>query len=122
MAESIKRQYGFLFCVGAEADLARLCPGGDLSRLREVAAGRRADTIETSIEMVCILSRWHEKARALECGPEYVQRPLEPEELKLLTLPAFAELQAEAMAAVRRDSEQTVEAQSKKKDTSPKLS
>lgn len=121
MAGGIQREHGFLFSVGAEQELARLCPGGDLKRLGELMTRRDADAIGLSVEMICILSRWHEKARALE-EPGYEPRPLTPEELQLLPMAVFAALQAEAMDAMRRDAGQTVEAEPAKKAAAPKSS
>ena len=121
MGEERKREHGFLFCVGAEQELARLCPGGDISRLRE-AMGNGADAMDFNIELLCILSRWHEKAQALEQGSGYEEKPLTREELLLLPLPAFKALQAQAMEAMLRDREQTVEAKAEKKRNLPSLS
>ena len=117
---SEKREYGFLFCVGAEQELARLCPDNDLSRMGEALARKDADAIELSIELICILSRWHEKARAIETGEE--ERPLTRDELLLLPLPAFKRLQDEALAAMLRDARQSVEVEREKKGKAPKSS
>lgn len=122
MAGGIKREYGFLFSVGAEQELARLCPDGDLRRIKEILDRQDADSIGLNVEMLCILSRWHEKARALESGDAEDSRPLTEDELLLLPLAAFKELQAEALAAMLRDSRQTVEAEAEKKEEAPKSS
>ena len=122
MAKPIEREYGFLFCVGAEQELARLCPGGDLTRMKEHFAGNNAAAIDFGVELICILSKWHEKARALELGAGCEQRPLTKDEILLLPLPAFKQLQAEALAAMARDGQQTVEAEPEKKRSAPKSS
>ena len=115
-----KREHGFLFCVGAEQELARLCPDNDLTRMGEMLARKDADAIDVSVEMICILSRWFEKARALETGAE--ERPLTRDELLLLPLPAFKRLQNEALAAMLRDARQSVETEPEKKRKAPKSS
>ncbi len=120
MASETKK-YGFLFCVGAEQELARLCPGNDLSRMGETLTRKDADAIELSVELICILSRWYEKARAFETGEEE-RRPLTRDELLLLPLPAFKRLQDEALAAMLRDAKQSVEVDPQKKGKAPKSS
>ena len=121
MGAAIQREYGFLFSVGAEQELTRLCPGGELGCLKE-AMGSGSQAIDFSVELICILSRWYEKAQALELGPGYEQRPLTRDEILLLPLPAFRDLQAEALAAMARDQKQTVEAEPEKKRGLPKSS
>ena len=121
MGGGIKKEYGFLFSVGAEQELARLCPGGDLARLGELLTRKDADAVGLVVELVCVLSRWHEKARALE-EPGYEPRPLTAEELSLLPMAEFAALQNEAMLAMRRDAGQTVEAEPGKKQKAPRSS
>lgn len=122
MENILNRPYGFLLSVGAEQELARICPGEDLHRIREILTGRSADTIGSSVEMLCILSRWYEKAQALEQGPGYEQRPLTAEELLLLPQGKFQALQAEALASMVRDQGRTVEAETGKKEKAPKSS
>lgn len=121
MAGTREKEPGFLFCVGAEQELARLCPGGDLRRLREMLSGRTADSISAAIELLCILSRWHEKAQAREI-PGYEPDPLTREELELIPDAQFQRLQAAALAAMVRDQQQTVEAEGEKKDEAPRSS
>lgn len=122
MENILNRPYGFLLSVGAEQELARLCPGEDLHRLREILTGRSAEAIGSSAEMLCILSRWHEKAQAMEQGPGYEQRPLTTEELLLLPQWKFRALQAEALSAMLRDQGRTVEAEAGKKEKAPRSS
>lgn len=122
MGKAIEREYGFLFCVGAEQELARLCPGGDITRMKEFFAGNNAAAIDFGVELICILSRWYEKARALEPGAGCEQRPLTKDEILLLPLPAFKQLQAEALTAMARDGQQTVEAEPEKKRSAQKSS
>ena len=122
MGQLFGREYGFLYSVGAEQEIARLCPGEDLRRMREILAGATAETIGAGVEILCILSRWHEKARALEEGDRYEPQPLTREELLLLPKVRFKELQGEALRAMLRDNGRTVEAEPAKKDAAPKSS
>ena len=108
------REHGFLFCVGAEEEAARLCPGGSLAGLKELITGNTAEALQGRAELVCSLSRWHEKARALE-ESGYRESPLTMDELQLLPAAAFKQLFQEAFAAILRDSRQTVEAAAQKK-------
>ena len=107
------KEYGFLLCVGAEEEIARLCPDGDVRKFGELLAGENA--IAGSRELLCILSRWHEKRRAFD-EPGYEPDPLTPEIIDLLPLSAYSELQKEAMAAFQRDMKQTVEIEESKKN------
>lgn len=122
MAGSIQREYGFLFCVGAEQELARLCPGGDLARIKDVFSAPGAEALDFGAELICILSRWYEKARRFELGESYEPAPLTKDEVLLLPLPVFKALQTEALQAIVRDQQQTVEAEAEKKRSSPKSS
>ncbi len=122
MGKAIDRDYGFLFSVGAEQEVAARCPGGEISRLRDMIGAGGSAKIDFTVDLICILSRWHEKARAFELGTGYEERPLTREEILLLPLPAFKALQTEALAAMLRDQQQTVEAEPEKKSAAPKLS
>lgn len=122
MDNLFSRPYGFLLSVGAEQELARLCPGENLRGLREILTGRSADAIGSSVEMLCILSRWYEKAQAMEQGSGYEPRPLTAEELLLLPQWKFEALQSEALSAMLRDQGRTVEAEPPKKEKAPKSS
>lgn len=113
-----EREHGFLFCVGAEEEVARICPGGSLNGLKELMTAKTAEAIEGRAEMLCILSRWHEKARALD-EPGYQEDPLTREKLQLLPVSAFNVLFLKASAAVFRDSARTVEAEAQKKREDP---
>lgn len=116
------REYGFLFSVGAEREIMELCPEGDLKNLQALLTASKADGIRKAVEMLCALSRWYEKAAALEQGPDYVQQPLTPELIELLPFSQFQALQAEAMQCILRDCGQSVEAAPGKKEKAPRSS
>lgn len=113
------KEYGFLLSVGAEQEIARLCPEGDLRRLGELLRGRTADTIGLSTEIVCILSRWHEKARRFR-EPDYKETPLTRELILMLPVEEFARVQNEALRAMLADRTASVEAEAEKKGVAPK--
>lgn len=108
------RNYGFLFSVGAEQELAGLCPNGELRRLQDVMKGNNQEAIAAAAEVLCVLSRWHEKAQAY-FNPDYEQHPLTRELLDLLPLETFQQLQNEALGSFRRDGAPSVEAEPPKK-------
>ena len=113
------KEYGFRYTVGAEEELARLCPGEDLRRIAELLRDMTPAGVRARAEFLCVLSRWDEKARHFE-DPEHVEQPLTMELLALQPKAVFVELQNEAFAAMAADSKATVEAEPEKKDAAPK--
>ena len=59
--EIFGHEYGLLYSVGAMEELKEHCPDHDLNKL-----GRLLDDAKGGKEMLCILSRWHEKAEAMK--------------------------------------------------------
>ena len=112
--EIFGREYGFLFSVGAEQELAALCPGGDLRQLPKLLQDGGQATVALTEDLLCILSRWHEKARAFQ-EPGYAPQPLTRELLDLLPLDEFRAVQSEALRSFQRDSKPSVEAEPPKK-------
>lgn len=105
--EIFGHEYGLLYSVGAMEELREHCPDHDLNKL-----GRLLDDAQGGKEMLCILSRWHEKAEAMKArleGREYQEHPLEMELLDLVPMQDFNEMMGEAVAVMFRDREQTVE-------------
>lgn len=105
--EIFGQKYGLLYSVGAMEELKEHCPDHDLNKL-----GRLLDDAKGGKEMLCILSRWHEKAEAMKArleGREYQEHPLEMELLDLVPMQDFNEMMGEAVAVMFRDREQTVE-------------
>ena len=117
--EILGREYGLLFCVGAEREIMELCPDGDLKNLQALLSASKADAVQKCVEMICVLSRWHEKAAALENGAEGAQDPLTPELIELLPFAQFQALQAEAARCILRDCGRSVEAAPGKKEKAP---
>lgn len=105
--EIFGHEYGLLYSVGAMEELREHCPDHDLNKL-----GRLLDDAQGGKEMLCIMSRWHEKAEAMKArleGREYQEHPLEMELLDLVPMQDFNEMMGEAVAVMFRDREQTVE-------------
>ena len=112
--EIFGHDYGLLYSVGAMEELKERCPDHDLNKL-----GRLLDDAKGGKEMLCILSKWHEKAEAMKArmeGREYQEHPLEMELLDLVNMQDFNELMGEAVAVMFRDREQTVETEEPKKN------
>lgn len=120
--EIFGKEYGLLFCVGAEREIMELCPDGDLKNLQALLSASQADAVQKCVEMICVLSRWHEKAAALETGAENAQEPLTAELIELLPFAQFQALQAEAARCILRDCGRSVEAAPGKKEKAPRSS
>lgn len=105
--EIFGHDYGLLYSVGAMEELKERCPDHDLNKL-----GRLLDDAKGGKEMLCILSKWHEKAESMKArmeGREYQEHPLEMELLDLVNMQDFNELMGQAVAVMFRDRQQTVE-------------
>jgi len=112
--EIFGHDYGFLLSVGAEQELAALCPGGDIRRLRDLLRGEGTDPVRNVEEFLCVMSRWDERLKAFQ-DPGYQPQPLTKELLDLLPHETFLALQAEALRCFKRDGQTTVEAEPPKK-------
>ena len=106
-------EYGMLYTVGAQQELAALCPDGDLSRLKEVMSGKTSKMTPEAAKIPMILSDWHERAKSLEAAAEggsYTPAPLSWDVIQMLTVQQFGELIGEAFTCMARDMGRTVEA------------
>ena len=105
-------EYGMLYTVGAQSEIAKLCPGEDLTKLLDALKGKTGERNGNAAEIVCILSRWHEKAEAFKAsaeGRDYEEAPVTREILELIDVDSFGALLSEAFAVMNGDSEKTVE-------------
>ena len=109
------KEYGLAYTIGAEQEIARLCPDGDLRKIREFAQGGTDELIDRMVSTICIMSKWHEVSKQFET-PDYQPQPLQPEVVKSLPRSVYRKLQAEAIAVMVADSRPTVEAEAEKKD------
>lgn len=108
------REVGFMLTVGASAEIAKLCPSNDISRLGELFGDDYVASIDIVSKIVVALNKGFEMAKSFE-EQGYQPKPLTHEELMTLTTPQLMELQREAMAAFKTDSEGTVEVAASKK-------
>lgn len=101
------REVNFRLTVGAQIELCKLCPSGDIGRLGELVGEDKAvQTMQTMAQMAAILSKADAEARAYE--GESV-KPLTYEEALTLDGKEFQVMEKEAMAAFHADSKPTVE-------------
>lgn len=108
-------EYGMLYTVGAQQELAALCPDGDLARLKEVTQGKISEVTPEAAKIPMILSDWHERAKSLEAaaeGSSYTPAPLSWDVIQMLTVQEFGELMGEAFLCMARDMGRMVEADS----------
>lgn len=106
-------EYGMRYTVGAQQELAALCPDGDLARLKEVTQGKISEVTPEAAKIPMILSDWHERAKSLEAAAEggsYTPAPLSWDVIQMLTVQQFGELMGEAFTCMARDMGRTVEA------------
>jgi len=112
------KEYGLLYCVGAMAELKEQCPNQDLKNLRQLL-----DTPEGGKQLLCIMSRWHEKAAAMQArleGREYTEQPLPAELLDFVPVQDFNEMLSEAVDVMFRDRQATVETEEPDKNRKKK--
>ena len=109
-------EYGFYLTVGASAEIADLCPDGDMNRIGELLDGRIADTIRFTAALVAAMSKGFDDAKRF-AGEEVTHKPLT--ERMLLSLPSdlFREVQDAAIEEFKAGTKTTVQvAPSKKKE------
>ena len=109
--------YGFMLTVGASAEIADLCPDGDLNRMNELLQGRFSQTINFTAKFIQAMAKGFDDAKRF-AGEEVTHKPLTAEMVLALPSNVFKDVQAAALAAFRGDTETTVEvAPSKKRES-----
>lgn len=109
--------YGFMLTVGASAEIADLCPDGDLNRMGELLEGRFSETVNFTAAFVVAMAKGFDDARRFS-GEEVTHKPLTKEMMLALPSNVFKEVQNAALAAFKGDTETTVEvAPSKKRES-----
>ena len=111
-------EYGLIYSVGAMGELKETCPDKDLNKLGELL-----NTPDGGKKMLCIMSRWFEKAEAMQArleGREYTEQPLREELLDLIPMQDFNELMNEAVSVMYRDRQATVETEEPDKNRKKK--
>lgn len=112
------KEYGLLYSVGAMEELKAQCPDRDLKNL-----GQLLDTPEGGKQLLCIMSRWYEKAEAMQArleGRKYTEQPLQAELLDFVPMQEFNEMLAEAVDVMFRDRQATVETEEPDKNRKKK--
>lgn len=110
-------EYGFMLTVGASAEIADLCPDGDLNRMNEVLNGRFSQTINFTASFIQAMAKGFDDAMRF-AGEEVTHKPLTAEMVKALPSNVFKDVQAAALAAFKGDTDTTVEvAPSKKRES-----
>lgn len=111
--EIFGHEYGMRYTVGAQQEIAELCPDKDLKRLKEVFGGKIAEATKAQAKLPMVLSAWNERAKSLEekaQGREYSPAPLTWDAIEMLTPQEFGALLGEAFTVMAADSGRTVEA------------
>lgn len=112
------QEYGFKLTVGASAEIAKLCPDGDMERIGEVLNGSFADTIDFTAAFIEAMARGYDGAE-LYAGKEITHKPLTAEMVKALPISEFRMVQDVALKAFTEDTQSTVELAPAKKKRSP---
>ena len=108
------KERGFSLPVKAAADIARLCPGGDLKKLGEILNGDNfAVNLDVISKFIVAMSAAYEERKHFETGEE--PNPLTLEEVQSLTMDELKNVQQAAFEAFNGDAKPTVEAEPLKK-------
>ena len=110
-------EYGFLLTVGASAEIADLCPDGDLTRMGELLEGRYSQTVNFTAAFIQAMAKGFDDAKRF-AGEEVTHKPLTAEMVKALPSNVFKDVQAAALAAFQGDTKTTVEVAPSKKGES----
>jgi hypothetical protein len=112
-------EYGFALTVGASAQIADLCPDGDLTRMGELLQGTFSQTVRFTAAFIEAMARGYDDLQIYE-GKEITHEPLTARMVMALPSDVFRVVQEEALEAFRKDTETTVEVAKPKKQTSQK--
>lgn len=116
MIKAFDHEWDFALTVGAYAEIAEVCPDGDLSRIEEIFAGKSAQVFKAGAALISALANGAEQQRHFE-DSGYTPHKMTPELVLALTPQLYSDMQAAAMSALKTGQETTVNlAPSKKKD------
>lgn len=108
-------EYDFALTVGASAQIADMCPDGDLSRIGEVLSGNNfSETAKNGAEIVAVMANAADAVKRFE-GVSVDHPALTVEMLFALSQADFMAAMTEAMSAFGRDSKPTIEVEPSKK-------
>ena len=113
------KERGFLLTVGASADIAKLCPDGDMSRIGEALEGGFDKSMGVIMDMMLIMNKGYEQNKMYET-PGYEMDLLTKDELMALPLADLMELQNFALAQFKADSAPEIELEEQKKEEGAK--
>lgn len=108
------REIKFLRTVKATADLAKLCPDGDIERMGELFNGSLSTTLETGAKIIHYLNEGYEMNRHF-MDRSYQPKVLGVDEILYLDDKTFTDLMNSAMASMGVGAETTIELQENKK-------
>ena len=106
--------YGFMLTIGASAEIAKLCPDGDISRMSEVIGGNYADAVNFSAKFIVAMANGYDEKKRFD-GEEVSHRPLTIDMVMALPGSIFTEVQAAALVAFGEDIKPSVETKPSKK-------
>lgn len=104
----------FRLTVGSAAEIAALCPGGDLQRVGEMLEGSFTQTAEFAAKFIVALNKGYVQQKKWE-GETADEVCVD--EIMSLDTQAFFEVQMEAMKSFNSDSEGEIETKESKKNT-----
>ena len=108
------REINFLRTVKATADLAKLCPDGDIERMGELFNGSLSTTLETGAKIIHYLNEGYEMNKHF-MDRSYQPKVLGVDEIMYLDDKTFTDLMNSAMASMGVGAETTIELQENKK-------
>ena len=115
--EIFGQEYGFALTVGGSAEIAELCPGGDMARMTEILSRSYFETVDFTAKFCAIMAKGYDDMQRFS-GVQIGHAPLTPEMVKALPTEKFREVQAAAQAAFRGDTAPSVEVEPSKKKES----
>lgn len=106
------REYGFRLTVGASMEIAKLCPGGDLSKIDEAIGNGYGEQAEAMARMIVALNHGYAAYEEFE-GRKAFRLTLE--NVLSLSPSVFTEMSQEAFRAFTGDIDGEIEVETEKK-------
>ena len=107
------KERNFLLTVGASAEIADMCPLGDLSRLGELFTQDYGKQVRTTARLIEAMSRGYENQKHYE-DPNHEPDALSFNEIMALDTATFQAVAHEVMQKFTLDQKPTVETEAKK--------
>lgn len=110
--------YGLKMTVGAEVEISRICPNGDISRLGEAVTGAFDETVDAIAHIIVAMSNGYEKQKAYR-DRTYTANPVTFDEVRnyieVLEQDEFAQMQEELKVAMDEGMKPSIDAEPVKK-------